>query len=267
MLKDLDLNNVLVLDIETVSGKGSFADLDEVMQSLWQIKSDQIQNKKPVEERLTPEQSYTEMAGIYAEFGKIVCISVGAFRRNKETGEWNYYVKSYFHHDERQLLMGFAKLLHENYPSSKVYSLCGHNIKEFDVPYICRRMIINRVPLPDLLDIAGKKPWEVNNIDTMDYWKFGDYKSFTALKLLCGVFGIPTPKDDIDGSQVGPTYWQEKDLRRIETYCRKDIIATAQVLLSFRMEPILEEHQIILRDQSQEDIGEFPFTKLHSLAE
>lgn len=266
MLNDIDLNNVLVLDIETVSGKRCFEDLDPVMQELWTIKSNQLQNKKAEEERLTPAQSYTEMAGIYAEFGKIVCISVGFFRRHKETGEWNFYVKSYFHHDERKLLMDFAKLLNENYSSSKIHKLCGHNIKEFDVPYICRRMVINKVALPDIIDIAGKKPWEIGHIDTMDAWKFGDYKSFTALKLLCGVFGIPTPKDDIDGSQVGYTYWEEEDLRRIEEYCRKDIIATAQVLLSFRMEDLLRTDQIILRDQSKDDIGEYPESKAKHLS-
>lgn len=257
MLNDLDLSNVLVLDIETVCGVAHYDDLNPTMQYLWGIKSPQAQRLR--EEKLEPRDSYSEYAGIFAEFGKIVCISVGTFRTNKDTGELNFYVRSYYHHDERELLLDFADLLEKRYNSMKIHRLCGHNIKEFDLPYICRRMIINKVPLPTVLDIAGKKPWEVPHIDTLDYWKFGDYKSFTSLKLLCGVFNIPTPKDDIDGSQVGTTYWDQDDIERIQVYCRKDVVATAQVLLSYRMTPIMREDQIILVEQERE-IGTLPPT-------
>lgn len=259
MLKDLNLANVLVLDIETVSGVGCYADLSPTMQYLWDIKSVSAQRTR--EPKLPHDESYGELAGIFAEFGKIVCISVGAFRADRETGEWHFYVRSYYHHDERQLLQNFAALLNERYNSLKVHKLCGHNSKEFDIPYICRRMVINGVELPEVLDIGGKKPWEVGHLDTLDLWKFGDYKSFTSLKLLCGVFGIPTPKDDIDGSQVGYTYWRQDDLERIQVYCRKDVVATAQVLLSFMNMPHLREDQIHFRDQT-EDIGVLPPTKV-----
>ncbi len=244
MLKDLDLRNVLVLDIETVSGHKTYADLSPTMQYLWGIKSNQVQGRKPEDERLPTDASYSEMAGIYSEFGKIICISVGGFRFNRETNEWKFYVRSYYDHDEKKLLTEFATMLNEKYNSLSKHKICGHNIKEFDMPYICRRMVINEIQLPTLLDLAGKKPWEIPHLDTMDLWKFGDNKAFTSLKLLCGVFNIPTPKDDIDGSQVGVTYWNEGDLERIQVYCRKDVVATAQVLLKFMMQPTLREDQI-----------------------
>lgn len=231
MLKHLDLVNVLVLDIETVSSHKSLEDMSPEMQKLWGYKADSIQRRLEEADRLPLDEVYVENAGIYAEFGKIVCISVGVFRRDKETGKLHFHVKSYFGHDERQLLMEFTTLIEKHYNNPKKHYICGHNIKEFDVPYICRRMIVNGLALPDALDLPGKKPWELEHLlDTMTLWKFGDYKAYTSLKLLCGLFEIPTPKDDIDGSEVGKTYWNEGDVNRIEVYCKKDVVATARVL-------------------------------------
>jgi len=244
MLAELNLADVLVLDIECVSGTKSYEDMNPVMQSLWEGKSEQIQKSKAPELRLPPAENYTEMAGIYSEYGKIVCVSVGAFYKNKETGELNFRLASYYGDDEKKLLEELAEMLNRRYYDPKKHRICGHNVKEFDIPYIARRMVINGVKLPTLLDLAGKKPWENSALDTMELWKFGDNKAFTGLKVLCGVFGIPTPKDDIDGSQVGYTYWQENDLNRIEKYCRKDVLATAQVLLKFKYMPLLAPHQI-----------------------
>lgn len=264
MLNDLDLSNVLVFDIETVCGVAHYDDLSPTMQYLWDIKSPSAQRGREVQ--LSSRDSYKEYGGIFAEFGKIVCISVGTFRTNRETGELNFYVRSFYHHDERQLLLDFADLLEKKYNSLKIHKLCGHNIKEFDLPYTCRRMLIQKVPLPAALDLADKKPWEVGHIDTLSFWKFGDYKSYTSLKLLCGVFNIPTPKDDIDGSQVGTTYWDADDLHRIHVYCRKDVVATAQVLLSYMMLPLLRDEQIIMVEQERE-IGTLPPTVFNKEAE
>lgn len=237
MLKNLDLVNVLVLDIETVSGYKSYEDMSPEMQKLWGLKADSIQRRLEEADRLPMEEAYIENAGIYSEFGKIVCISVGVFRRDKETNKLHFHVKSYYGHDERQLLMEFTTLIEKHYNNPKKHYICGHNIKEFDVPYICRRMIINNLSLPDALDLPGKKPWEMEHLlDTLTLWKFGDYKAYTSLKLLCGVFGIPTPKDDIDGSEVGKTYWNEGDVDRIEVYCKKDVIATARVLVRMMLQ-------------------------------
>lgn len=245
MLDKIDLSKVLVFDIETVSGVRSYEELNPTMQKLWNIKSEQIQRRTEESERLSPEENFTAMAGIYAEFGKIVCISVGAFRRDKDSGEYHLHLKSYYSDDEKLLLEEFSAMLNKGYHNSYEHILCGHNIREFDVPYICRRLIIKRMPLPALLDIQGKKPWETKHLlDTLDMWKFGDYKNYTSLKLLCGVFDIPTPKDDIDGSEVGRTYWQEDDLKRIEVYCKKDVLATAQLLLRYKLMDLLRDEQV-----------------------
>lgn len=244
MLNYIDLSKVLVLDIETVSGFKTYEELSPTMQKLWDMKSEQIQNRKTEEERIPSNEAYTEYAGIYAEFGKIVCISVGVFRKGAE-GELNLHLKSYYNHDEKQLLIDFIGLIEKHYNNTKTHFICGHNIKEFDIPYICRRMIINQLELPEAFSLQGKKPWELTHLlDTLELWKFGDYKSYTSLKLLCGVFGIPTPKDDIDGSEVGKTYWQANDLERIEVYCKKDVLATARLMMAYKLMPFIEDEKV-----------------------
>jgi DNA polymerase elongation subunit (family B) len=222
MIDQLDLNNVLVFDIETVSQHRQFADLEPKMQALWELKHERIGG-----EEQEPGDSY-ERAGIYAEFGKVICISVGAFY--PKDGKMHFLTKTFMGKDERALLKGFAKFLEEKY-SHPAKQLCGHNIREFDVPYLCRRMIVNGIRLPRILNLYGKKPWEVNHLDTMQMWKFGDYKSYTSLNLLAAIFGIPTPKDDIDGSMVGQVFWEEDNLERIGRYCEKDVVTSARVLL------------------------------------
>jgi DNA polymerase elongation subunit (family B) len=232
MYNNIDLTNVLVLDIETVSGHRSFEEMSPEMQGLWKIKSEALQRRVTEEDRISETESYKDMSAIYSEFGKIVCISVGVFRRDKESGRLNFHVKSYYGHDEEILLSEFTTLLNKHYNDPKKHFICGHNIKEFDIPYMCRRMLVHSIALPNLFDVYGKKPWDLEYfIDTLNLWRFGDYKAFTSLKLLCGLFGIPTPKDDIDGSEVGKTYWEQDDLQRIEIYCKKDVVATARVFL------------------------------------
>lgn len=178
-------------------------------------------------------------AGIYAEFGKVVCISFGMLI------DGNFRIKSFFGDDEKALLTDFANLLESKF-SSKEFLLCAHNGKEFDFPYLSRRMLINGMSLPEILDLAGKKPWEVPHLDTMELWKFGDFKNYTSLELLTAVFDIPTPKDDIDGSQVGEVYWQEKDLERIVKYCQKDVLSIAQLFLRYQNKPLLTEEQVLI---------------------
>lgn len=237
MLNDVKLQDLLILDIETVSQKAGYDELDEDWQELWSKKAGMMNH---------PERdaaSLYERASIYAEFGKIVCIGLGVF--HFQNNEWNLRVKSISNHDERALLQEFAELLESRFdkPDSK---LAAHNGKEFDFPYICRRMIINGIRIPQILDIAGKKPWEVKHLDTMELWKFGDYKNYTSLNVLAKCFGIPSPKDDIDGSMVGHTYWQLNDLERISIYCKKDIVTTAQILLKFKLMDILPPERIII---------------------
>ncbi|ASV30086.1 3'-5' exonuclease [Maribacter cobaltidurans] len=234
MLHKINLEHILFLDIETVPEKAEFQELDDVKQELWEQKS-----KYQRKEDFTAEEFY-DRAGIWAEFGKIICISVGYF---KIQGETLHFRVTTFHGDETKLLKDFKNLLNGHFSEAK-HLLCAHNGKEFDFPYIARRMIINGISLPWKLDLFGKKPWEVPHLDTMDLWKFGDYKHYTSLKLMANILGIPSPKEDIDGSMVRDVFYEDNDLDRIITYCELDVVTTAQVFLKLRNEPLLEEHQI-----------------------
>ena len=237
MLEKIKLHNILFLDIETVPEIENFDDLSELKQELFA--------KKTVYKRKTEEVStekFYQQAGIWAEFGKIVCISVGFFR--KENSEQKFRVTS-FYGSEKELLLEFKELLNSHFYKPQ-HLLCAHNGKEFDFPYIARRMIINEIALPEKLNLFGKKPWEVAHLDTLDLWKFGDYKHYTSLQLLTNILGVPSPKDDIDGSQVADVYYKEKDLNRIVSYCEKDTIAVAQLLLRYQNKPILNEKDIIV---------------------
>jgi DNA polymerase elongation subunit (family B) len=237
MLDQLRLEEILFLDIETVPQEKSFGKLDEELQQLWTDKSRYSREKSGN----SVEESYSE-AGIYAEFGKIICISVGYFSTRLQ--ERVFRVASFYGHDEFKLLADFSELL-ETRTNHPFRLLCAHNGKEFDFPYLCRRMLIHRIKLPVLLDIAGKKPWEIAHIDTMELWKFGDYKNYTSIKVLAKIFGIPTPKDDIDGSQVRSVYYDLEDLDRIEVYCKKDVVTVARLLQCYRGEEAVKDDQIV----------------------
>lgn len=245
MLEQIDIANVLFLDIETVSGKNSYADLSEDFQALWAHKAKSaLRNYTDELDEETVAAAYQDKAAIYAEFGKIVCISVGVVYRNKDK-RLNIRLKSFASDNEKELLEGFSQLLSQYYNDTFKFFLCGHNIKEFDIPYICRRMVVNRLAFPKMLDIVGKKPWETKHLlDTMTLWKFGDYKAYTSLKLLAATLGFPSPKDDIDGSMVGRVFWEENDVDRIAVYCEKDVLATAQLFLRYQLAPLLEEDQV-----------------------
>jgi predicted PolB exonuclease-like 3'-5' exonuclease len=223
MLDQLKLDNVLFIDIETVPQFRHYSELSERWKPLWDRKAGFLAKKDE-----TPEEMYAR-AGIYAEFGKIICISTGFLARNGNT--WTFRVKSFYGHDEKKVLQEFSQLITTHF-SDTGKCLCAHNGKEFDFPYIGRRLLINELPLPYILDLAGKKPWEISHIDTMDLWKFGDFKSFTSLDLLAAAFNISSPKDDMDGSEVFGVYYNDTNgLERIKTYCEKDIATLARILL------------------------------------
>ncbi|MEJ2583542.1 MAG: 3'-5' exonuclease [Robiginitalea sp.] len=234
MIKKVRLENILFLDIETVPEKEAFNKLPEEEQELWAEKT--AYRRK---EEYTPEEFY-ERAGIWAEFGKIICISAGYFEKSHGL---TFRVRSYTG-DEEELLQEFKALL-ETYFNLPKHLLCAHNGKEFDFPYIARRMIIHGIPLPSKLSLFGKKPWEVPHIDTMELWKFGDFKHYTSLKLLAHVLGVPSPKEDIDGSMVRDVYYEENDLERIVKYCERDVVTVAQVFLRLRNEGLLTDDQIV----------------------
>lgn len=234
MLEKTPLDRVLFLDIETVPQTYQFPDLEETTRKLFEAKTRFMQN-----EEKSFEDLYNDRGGIYAEFGKIICISVGFVHETRLGNEIR--MKSFYHDDEETLLKQFVNLL-ENNPKYAI--LCGHNAKEFDFPYICRRLLINGMKLPHVLDIAGKKPWEIGHLDTLELWKFGDYKAFTSLALLCHVFQIPTPKDDISGADVARVYYEENDLERIKVYCEKDVVALIQLFLRMRGNSLVDEGSI-----------------------
>ena len=276
MLDNIDITKILFFDIETVPGAKDFSELDENWQYLWQRKADYLLKiSKDDKEKLenNPDKKAKELAlkqykedaakkyneaGIYAEFGKIICISVGFIYKDKDTEAYKVRTKSFANEDEKKLLQEFSHLMNTTYNrfddidivelvddkgnKKKLQLLknyfCGHNIKEFDVPYICRRLLINGLKLPRMFDLAGKKSWEVPHLlDTMELWKFGDYKSSTSLNLLAATFGFPSPKEDMDGSQVARVYYEEKDLPRIAKYCEKDVIAVMRLLMKYKLMP------------------------------
>jgi 3'-5' exonuclease len=236
------MNNILFLDIETVPQYHSYEAVPADWQKLWNLKAANLIRNKEDE---TPETIYNR-AGIYAEFGKIICISCG-FLQGPSTAR-KIVLKSFFGDDEKLLLYEFADML-KKWATDNTKFLCAHNGKEFDFPYLCRRMVINGIPIPGALNIAGKKPWEVSHLDTMELWKFGDFKSYTSLNLLAHTLGIPTPKDDIDGSMVWKVYWEEKNIQRIVTYCQKDVVTVAQIYLRMNGEALLKEEQIEIKNQ------------------
>lgn len=232
----IPVNNILFLDIETVPQFMSYQDLPGEWRVLWDLKASYLIRNKEAE---TAESIYPR-AGIYAEFGRIVCISCGVLQGSGE--QRKLVIKSFWGDDEALLLHQFSEMLNKWASDSSKY-LCAHNGKEFDFPYLCRRLIINNLPIPQILQLSGKKPWEVNHLDTLDLWKFGDYKSYTSLNLLAHSLDIPTPKDDIDGSRVWEVYWLEKNLGRIVAYCQKDVLTVAKIFLRMNGEPgIREEH-------------------------
>ncbi len=235
MIYKLKLDHILFLDIETVPEVEHFGDMDADMQSYFEQKT-----KYQRKDDFTAEEFY-DRAGIWAEFGKIITISVGYFVTKADIR--NFRVTSFFG-EEKQILHDFSNLL-QNHFNQPQHLLCGHNLKEFDVPFIARRMIINGMRLPVKLDLFGKKPWEIPHIDTLELWKFGDYKHFTSLKLLTKILGIPSPKDDIDGSEVAGVYYKEKNIDRIITYCEKDVIAVAQIFLKLKREDLLVADEIL----------------------
>lgn len=232
MLNDLNIEEVLFIDIETAPIAPEFGKLSENWQKLWEHKM-----KTQLNEGETAEDLYNR-AGIYAEFGRIICISMGYISMKENVKI--YRVKSFYDENEKILIVNFFQALQQFTKAGK-RKLCAHNGQEFDFPYIARRAIVHGLNLPKILDIAGTKPWEIKDqlLDTLQLWKFGDYKHYTSLSLLCELFNIPTPKDDIDGSQVWKVYWEDNNLDRIVRYCEKDTLAVANLLLRYKGEEII----------------------------
>ena len=241
-MQNIKTEDLIVIDIETASVSASFNLLEEKWQELWEEKTIRI-----LPEGITAEEFYPQRAGVMAEFSKIVCISIGYFIREQQL---KIRVKSFYGDDEKKILNDFLQTVSKIESFNNNWCFAGHNIKEFDIPFICRRLLVNNMRIPPYLDFQNMKPWETNIVDTFQYWRFGDYKNFTSLKLLAAAMGVPSSKNDIDGSMVGELYHtgnaQEKEInmKRIATYCQKDVVTTANIILRFKNAPIIHENDV-----------------------
>jgi DNA polymerase elongation subunit (family B) len=244
MAAKLPLDRILYLDIETVSQYQTYAEIPEAMKPLWKLKAGRF--AKQMDEEWTEEiaaQLYSEKAALYAEFGKIAVISVG-FALKVPDG-YQLKLKSFASTNEMDVLNGFSALITSHYNNPNKQFLCGHNIREFDIPFLCRRMVISGLQLPEMIDVTGKKPWETKHfVDTMELWRFGEFRNYTSLNMLANVLDVLTPKDDIDGSDVGRVFWEENDLERIAVYCEKDVATCARVLFRLQGEPSIPDEKI-----------------------
>lgn len=232
------IENLLLIDIETVSGMERFELLNDEWKELW---TEKILKNLPA--NTTTEEYYPMRAAILAEFAKVICISTGYFK--KENKSWQLRIKSFYSENEKEVLDGFIKCLKQLHSKKSKWIFTGHNIKEFDIPFLSRRMLVNNIAIPSYIDFQNMKPWDTPVLDTLHLWRFGDYKHYTSLKLLAAVLGVSSPKDDMDGSKVGEIFWKEKNLERIANYCGKDVATVANVILRFKNLPLLTEEQII----------------------
>ena len=237
-MQHITLQHLLVIDIETVPEQPDFSLLNNEWQKLW---TDKTVRSLPAD--TGPEEFYSLRAGVMAEFAKIICISIGYFAKGEKR---QFRIRSFSGDDEKKLLQDFVATMNEMEAKNNKWSFTGHNIKEFDIPFICRRLLINHLSIPAYLDFQNMKPWETNLVDTFQYWRFGDYKHYTSLQLLAAALQVPSPKDDIDGSMVADVYYNEKNLQRIVIYCQKDIITVGNILLRFKNLPLLSDDEIII---------------------
>ncbi len=235
-MQHIRTEDIIIIDIETVSEKPVFDGLDDTWKELWQGK---VEKQLPSE--ITAAAFYEQRAGVMAEFSKIVCISMGYFKKEPQLC---MRIKSFYGHEEKNILQDFLATMAKIESLNNKWCFAGHNIKEFDIPFICRRLLMNRIPIPRFLDFQNMKPWETNLVDTFQYWRFGDYKNFTSLKLLAAALGVPSPKDDIDGSMVGHVYWKENNLERIKIYCQKDVATVGNIFLRLKGKELLHPDDI-----------------------
>ena len=238
-MQNIVLENLLLIDIETVPQQPDFNLLSDDWKHLWEEKT-----QRSLPDFTTAAEFYPLRAGVMAEFAKIVCISIGFFV--KQDSRWQLRLKSFCGDDEKKILQELITTINIMEAKNNKWSFAGHNIKEFDMPFICRRLLINGLSIPVYLDFQNMKPWDTNIVDTFQYWRFGDYKNYTSLKLLAAALAVPSPKDDIDGSMVATVYWQEKNLQRIATYCQKDVVTTGNIILRFKNMELLKEDEVII---------------------
>ena len=233
-----ELRDILFLDIETVGAVEDHSGLTERFKTLWARKAAFFKR----DEGQTVDQLFTQRAGIYAEFGRVVVIAIGRYF-DAENGELGFKTKYFAGENEKDILTAFRMMLEKQDPVNT--RLCAHNGKEFDFPYLCRRMLINDMMPPALLNQTGRKPWDVTHLDTMDMWKFGDFKNYTSLDLLAALFNIESSKGVMDGSMVNEVFYKEKDLTKIAEYCIGDVVTIGQIYLKLKGMATIKPENII----------------------
>ena len=229
-MSEIKIEHILFIDLETAPIQYRYNELSQTTKELWDKKMLYVKDT-------TPEQHYAK-AGVFAEFAKVVCIGLGFMSNGK------FRTKAIAGENEKEILMEFSSLMKSHFYKEEHF-LCAHNGKEFDYPFLCRRLLVNQLPLPKLLQIQGFKPWNVKHLDTMEMWRFGDIKNFTSLNLLAHIFNIPSPKDDMDGSMVSKVYHEDDNIEKIKKYCLKDVVTLARVYQKYTNQTMLTEKDIV----------------------
>jgi len=234
-MKDIPIESIIFLDIETVSLFPNLLLADDATKKEWARK---IMKTNPTITPALLDDTYKEQAALHPEFSFITCISVGMVKGGK------VYIKNIFgfDHDEERTLEIFCETMQKIIEKMERLQpkLCAHFGKGFDYPFISKRMLVHGMTIPNILDSYGKKPWEITNLDTHEIWKMGGFNS-ASLSAIAHAFGIPSPKDDIDGSQVGHVYWVDSKIDRIATYCAKDVFALINIFRCMQGSPAFSE--------------------------
>lgn len=232
-LKNIDLENVVFFDIETVRIEDKLEKDTDLYRS-WEYKMRYSREAESKMEATSLEESYNNKAALYAEFAKVVCITIGKIK------DGQLMLKS-FYGEEGDMLRSFADVLNGMNAKNKYLQLAGHAIIGFDIPFLMRRCLINGVEVPNLLDTSMSKPWEVTAIDTMNIWKATSFYGASLLNIATA-FGLPSPKMDVAGYETSDVYWKEgeKGLKRIVEYCERDVLTVANIVRKCRFEKIVE---------------------------
>ena len=226
MIKE-DIHKLLFVDIETV---GVDEDLDSLhhtnpkLSKVWEETGwDYFKRKYSEDSELSSNQMFVKRAALLPEFGKIVCISVGFIVPSGETKLDSFYG------DEKNILISTSELL--NRVDKLGFVICGHNVKNFDLPYIAKRMLINNIPVPKILPNYTIKPWESRVLDTKEVWGFNSFGGLSSLNLVCTSLGLETSKEgEVNGSNMHKYYYDSNNIEKIKNYCEEDVKCTINLV-------------------------------------
>lgn len=242
------------VDTETIPGYKDFNDMPEELARMYERKfGHELANNDP-DKFDNFEDHYRARAALYPEFGKIVCLVIGVIFVDDKDKQEKLKLKTLCGRHEDKLLAEAAPII------DKFDSLVGHNSKEFDFPYLCKRFYVHGIQLPQILNIAGKKPWEVSLIDTMELWRFGSFKGSTSLELFAHCLGLPSPKQDMTGADVAKVYYEMFDhmkdgelpfeaesaaIQKIGKYCQGDVVTLANCYRKLKYQSVIASENVI----------------------